>query len=644
MAISPRFSPDIPLQNLGHEFQNILSQLERGQPQSPLGAHVQALSREFSQGELGVSCVGLTQESLAAFLAWMLGVNELPAGTLPSTGVMLDVKVQRDRYTAILPSGATTELSDAPALVAAFPQLTKEASTSAQTVRITIPERADLHKVHFCIWTGSLKDGAGIAAYIEMMRATSLLVVVGPAEYRLLPEEKTELRDLIAGMAGVWPVVSDAKTEGMRFGWWEDSAISRASLKLPISFLKPAEAYSAPDLFRDSGDATRRLVDGARIARRIFGSVEALGENYSREVSRVRALKAREERLGRSLEQNSGSGQEREQLEALRELIDKQFNEMDSTIQEQNRKSLLPAGNVNLAVKKVLDELRESDIEQEEGHAVIKLTLRRDFQERLLNAAKAEIKNQYRDDMYVLNTGFSASRDAVKSRLEAMMGAQVSIPQIPFDENAIWKLLRDAMALEISYRGEMPKRGILQRLGQGKQAMMSVMGIVMLAGGLWAKIYGEKIIEKYGVIIAILFIVVFIVSVIFTFKNWKMEDEARLEKEMDRIRDQLSSEIKRLIGEIQREKMTRITETVTQARRDLQKRAETVVREESVSKAGKATQLRQENRDKQKAMDQRSRDFQALSSQISKLRQGAGDVERDISNALRDIAKEAKPA
>lgn len=639
MAISPRFSPDIPLQNLGHEFQNILSQLERGQPQSPLGAHVQALSREYIQGELGVSCVGLTQESLAAFFPWLLGVDELPAGSLPSVGVMLDVKVQRDRYTATLPSGATTELSDAPALVAALPQLLREASTMGKVVRITIPERTDLQKVHFCIWTGSLKDGAGIAAYIEMMRATSLLVVVGPAEYRLLPEDKAELRDLAVGMAGVWPVVSGVKTEGMRFGWWEDSAISRASLSLPASFLKPAESYAAPVLMRDSGDAARRLLEGARIARRIFGSVEALGENYSREVSRVRALKAREERLGRSLEQNSGSGQEREQVEALRELLDKQFNEMDSTIQEQNRKSLLPAGNVNLAVKKVLDELRESDIEQEEGHAVIKLTLRRDFQERLLNAAKAEIKNQYRDDMYVLNTGFSASRDVVKARLEAMMGAQVSIPQSPFDENAIWRLLRDAMALEISYRGEMPKRGILQRLSQGKQAITSVVGIVSLMAMMGGSTTSSL---RTNPLVMPVLIIVFVIGVVYTFINWRAEDGARLEKEMDRVRDQLSSEIKRLIGEIQREKMTRITETISQARRDLQKRAETVVREENVSKAGKATQLRQENRDKQKAMDQRSRDFQALSSQLSKLRQGAGDVERDISNALRDIAKETK--
>lgn len=642
MAISPRFSPDIPLQNLGHEFQNILSQLERGQPQSPLGAHVQALSREYSQGELGVSCVGLTQESLAAFFSWLLGVDELPAGSLPSVGVMLDVKVSRDRYTATLPSGATTELSDAPALVAALPQLLREASTMGKVVRITIPERADLQKVHFCIWTGSLKDGAGIAAYIEMMRATSLLVVVGPAEYRLLPEDKAELRDLAVGMAGVWPVVSGVKAEGMRFGWWEDSAISRASLSLPASFLKPAESYAAPVLMRDSGDAARRLLEGARTARRIVGSTEALGENYSREASRMKALRAREERTGRSLEQNSGSGQEREQVEALRELIDKQFNEMDSTIQEQNRKALLPSGNVNLAVKKVLDELQESDIGQEEGHTVIKLSLQRDFQERLLNAAKAEIKNQYRDDMYVLNTGLTTCRDVLKNKLEALIGTQASVAQTAFDENAIWRLLRDAMALEIKYRGEMPKRGVWQRLGHGKTVMMAVVGIggvarLFLEPSMFTAIFQSNI-TRVGLAL------VFIGTTAYTFISWHQEDGARLEKEMDRIRDQLSNEVKRLIGEIQREKMTRIAETITQARRDLQKRAETLLREENVARANKVTQQRQENRDKQRTLDQRSRDMQNLSSQISKLRQGAVDVERDINNALREIAREVKTA
>lgn len=638
MATTTRFSPDIPLQNLGQEFQNILSQLERGQPQSPLGAHVQALSREPGQGELGVSCVGLTQESLAVFLLWLFGADESAAVLLPSVGVMLDVKVQHDRFGATLPSGATTEFNDASALVAALPQLLRDAATAAQMVRISIPERADLQKVHFCIWTGSLKDGSSVASYIEMMRATSLLVVVGPAEYRLLPEEKVELRDLVVGMAGVLPVVSDAKTEGMRFGWWEDSAISRASLKLPTAFMKPAESYATPDLMRDSGDGTRRLLEGARTVRRMVSSVEALGENYSRETSRMKALRAREERTGRSLEQGSGSGQEREQVDVLRELIEKQFNEMDGTIQEQNRKALLPAGNVNLAVKRVLDELQESDIDQEEGHAVIKLSLKREFQERLLNAAKAEIKNQYRDDMYVLNTGFATSRELVKNKLEAIIGGQTNVAQTVFDENAIWRMLRDAMALEIKYRGEAPKRGVFQRLGQGKQALFTIMGAVgvvgMMMGGSASTQLRNSPIVRWGLGIT------FVVAVVYTFINWRKEDGARLEKELDRIRDQLSSEVKRLIGEIQREKMTRIAETLTQVRRDLQKRAETVLREESAARANKITQQRQENRDKQRIMDQRSRDLQSLSSQISKLRQSSTELEREIVNALRDVSKE----
>jgi hypothetical protein len=508
-------------------------------------------------------------------------------------------------------------------------------------VHITIPERADLQEVNLCVWTGTVKDGLGVAIYNEMMRTTSVLVVAGPDEYSLHPEEKAELHDLVTGIASVWPVVSDARKKVASSGWWEDSVFSRASLKLPTSFLKPAEPFVIPIFLRDSGDAARRLLGGTKTARRMVGAVEVLGDSFSREVSRIRALRAREERIGRFIEQNSGNGQERDQIEALRELIDKQFNDMDGAIQEQNRKALLPAGNINLAVQEVLNDLRESDIDQEDGHSAIKLTLGHEFQEHLLNAAKAELKNQYQDDMYVLSTGFSACRDMVKAKLEKLMDTQVSVAQIPFDENAIWRLLRDAMALELKYRGEMPKRGILQRLGEGKKEVLGLLGIMSLIGLMIGESRNDWI-KNSKVQYAL--IAIFFMVIAYTFINWRKEDSARLEKELDRVRDQLSSEVKRLIGEIQREKMMRITEMMNQARRDLQKRAETMLREELMTRTEKISQQRQENRDKQRTLEQRGRDLQGFPSQLAKLKQGAVDIELDIKNELREMGKEAKAA
>lgn len=639
MAIAPRFSPEIKLQNLGQELQNILTQLERGQPQSPLGTHVQELLRESSQGGLGLSCVGLDKESMAAVLAWLFGIDGPSAAILSSVDVLIDVKVHRDRYSVTLPYSAVTEYADAAALASALPQLLKEAAATRRAVHITIPERADLQGVDLCIWTGTVKDGLGVATYNEMLRTTSVLIVAGSAEYRLHPEEKAELHDLVAGIAAVWPVVSDVRKEVVRSGWWEDSVFSHASLKLPAAFLEPAELFVTPVFLRDGDDAARRLLEGARTARRMVGSVDALGDGFSREVSRIRALRAREERMGRFLEQNSGSVQERDQIEALRELIDKQFHDMDGTIQEQNRKALLPAGNVNLAVQNVLNDLRESDIDQEDGHSTIKLTLGRDFQEHLLNAAKVELKNQYRDDMYVLSTGFSACRDVVKAKLEAMTGTQAPVAQMPFDENAIWQMLRDAMALELKYRGEMPKRGILQRLGEGKKEVLGLLGIMSLIALLMGESRNAWI---KNALVQYALIAIFFIVIAYTFINWRKEDNARLEKELDRVRDQLSSEVKRLIGEIQREKMTRIAEMMNQARRDLQKRVETMLREELMARTEKISRQRQENRDKQRTLEQRSRDLQGLPSQLAKLKQGAVDIELDIKNELREVGKEAK--
>lgn len=637
MALAPtsRLSPELQFGSLFREAESLAGQMERGNANAPLGKHFQLLSSDMSDTALAMGCMPFTAGARAALLNWIVEDEVFSADTLPNETPPLSIATHAGSWD--IGDANPVEYGDAVQFSAAIAQVLTQNKAIAASVIAHVPERGELRGVRFVV---APPVGGSIGLHNCYARVADMLLVVAPVDFELTQEHKELLREAADTIAGIWPIVTPAESESAQStrtcGWWDDAAFMRAAVKLPPLLLNEPTRPMMPAFLHDANNPTRRVLRAARVSKRCQMASEALADVHMREMAKLRALRGREDRITRMIEGAGAGDDAREEVEAIKLGITEDFAQLGKVLQEQNRKSILHSSQMNQSLAQLLLTLHTGDLEEEPMHDTIRLTLERSFIERIIEMLKRELREQYREDILLIKTALERCRDKTRVQVEALTGNRAALGVHTFDENGAWEAIRDALVLEINYRGEMPKRGFLQRLGEGRQAMFLAMMVISLGGTVAGGNLRQY--EWYKWLMWTL-PVVFVVGVVLSFKSWREADESRMHRELDRVRDQLNSELKRLIGDLQREKLTRIQDVIEASRREIARRVDVAVREYSTAKQERVNRLRQEGREKLRNLDQRSRDVQGLSSGVSRLRQMSSDIDRDIGAGLREIAK-----
>lgn len=151
--------------------------------------------------------------------------------------------------------------------------------------------------------------------------------------------------------------------------------------------------------------------------------------------------------------------------------------------------------------------------------------------------------------------------------------------QIPFVDESEWQEVieniqldlnmeqyKDHMEIKPRYRGERPTRGFFKRLGEGRKSVFMILMTLSIFGSMIGFNYRDY--SFMGVI----FLSVFLLSFIYTFFAWKKEDKIAMEKEVEKLRDQLHTDFIRVIGEIERENNRELNEQLGQLKELLQQK------------------------------------------------------------------------
>jgi hypothetical protein len=206
----------------------------------------------------------------------------------------------------------------------------------------------------------------------------------------------------------------------------------------------------------------------------------------------------------------------------------------------------------------------------------------------------------------------------------------------PPSESEIWTRVGELISVEVRYRSEMVKRGIFQRLGQGRSAVMAGMMILSLVGRFVGLSW-----QRVGAI-GLLFLIAFIGVVLYTYKSWKAEDQEKFDTELTRIREQLLVEIRKVAGEAQREKQSRLGEFLEATKRAIQIRIDDVSRETQQREQAKQLELRERVRVRQRKLEQQMRDLQTLTTRLAKIRQDCASLSVEAEKDVRDTARQKK--
>ncbi len=431
-------------------------------------------------------------------------------------------------------------------------------------------------------------------------------------------EEQEALAELASGIGAILPVKMGT----------EAAVFPRCAITFPLE--NPSDEPAPLPTCLAPGTALRQGLISCRESRRLKLLVEALSSQYEREVRQANALKVKEERNARSLEDAGRSRDYRGEIDRIRTFFADDLKRVIDQLGETNRNATLPQGAITLGLRKMVDAVAPNDIVFEEGPSNLILRLHQQALDILSSACGDLLRDQLRADIFLLRTSLKETEEQVSQMIMQFSGIPIALNLTLPEEGDLWRKMTEMICLEIRYRGEMPKRNFFNRISEGRRPVF----MILMVGSIVGSAFGFNMRARP---LMLVFLAMFIAGFLYTFFSWKREDRARLEKELERVRESLITEIKRLVAEVQREKLSRILAHLDEVRRDIDRRLDSYLRDVQKAETDRNSDERREGRSRQRTQDQRQRELAGQATTLSRLLQSCAEIERKCIQATSQI-------
>lgn len=627
---------DQKFREVARDGQQLAGELERGQSATPLADHFADLLRQFEAAPFCVAIVALDPKVRAELIVWLLGEEyrnvSVRAGEIAG---LMEIHSAERGFSLELGDDRRLEFDTLEPFLEALSSTPSLAQTddpaTVSSLRLSLARPSGLQGLTMLLadTLSAVTQSPGLTS--ALVTRSQLLLVAAHAEVAVDPADTDACAALADGI-GAWMAVSVGASDAPA-RWTARVQPSSTTLSLTPMHLS---RQHAPAFLTGAGDDVRRLLFVVSWSRRLQQAVAAFVERYDQEVRQAQLRRAREDQalrpdVGAPLDTAGKRG-----FEQFKQRVLEDLSALAKTGTESSRRALLADGTLTRALNDQLTSLTPDDLRREEGPKTIKLTLDDGFQTHLQRVMRKSLKDELLKDLATLRDGLEALRGDLESGIDKALGQPVTLAVPPPAEAEIWSRMGELINVEIRYRGEMPKRGFLQRLGEGRRMVFAVMMILSLVGSMagftWRGLW----------IISVIFLLLFFGAVVFTYRSWKREDEEKFATELERVREQLSVECKRIAAEVQREKQQRLIEHLDATKRTLIQRIDEVAREQAQRGLDEANQQRERAKARARKVEQLQRELQALQLRVNKLRQDTGALEVEASRQLRDLARKQK--
>ncbi len=287
-------------------------------------------------------------------------------------------------------------------------------------------------------------------------------------------------------------------------------------------------------------------------------------------------------------------GSVRNITEGLRSAVESKADELTATAQSSMSGWLGARGKLSQAVMSNVEQLRAADFEIEASYSRLICTLSPRVSSDLKIKYLQNAKEFFRAASKASEEAVAALEADFFARCKTLNFEQGGYAPLQVDNERAWGVIKGQLEVPVDFKFEQPKRGFLNRLGEGKQmlstVMMSLTLVGMVAGFQWRK--STEILYALPV--------VFIVGIAYSFYAWKKEDEEYINKELERIRESMNRDLSRTLSETERAILTHLRSAITNAGKHLLQYADQQLREgtnrEANENADRRTRLRDQLR------------------------------------------------
>ena len=372
-----------------------------------------------------------------------------------------------------------------------------------------------------------------------------------------------------------------------------------------------------------------RAVAAAHLARQAVMLADFVQERQQGEVRQLQARQKREQQ--RTEAPGALSAQEaaaRQTIDGLKGQAAEQLGQLGQTLRERGRRTSLRTGPVLSLMTELLANLGEADFDQDPVGKKIRLSLKPEVADDLRERFATALQEEIAGDCAEIARSAAAIPERLAPGLQRIGLGPEGIRATPVRLDQIWAPIEEGLHLQVKYRGEVQRRGFLQRLGEGRRVVF----LVLMIGSLFGGFMGFNI--RRAAILGPVFLLLFIGSVAFTFHSWSKEERVDYEDELIRLRDMLSMEFSRLLTEALRERQVRLQLFMEELRREVMSTLDGLHRELGAARTRELEAERKLGRARDRMVEQKVRELQGLGPPILKARQ---TLERFAADAARQL-------
>lgn len=626
---------------VSQQGQSVCDRLERGQADTPLSNHFQQIERDIDSAPFSVVLLGLTTEARTAALAWLYGkdFSVLSVNAVQQLG-LVEISLRERGYTLEKNSGERLEFDRLDPFMEALQKSDvlspHDGENWVDPVRLGVNTSRGLQGLTVYMPESPAMILKNTGLLNRIVTRANLLVVAAPLNHNLSDADQQAILEVSQNMDGFWPllVVDELQdnAEIPQIGWWQKH--SSPTVQLKPQLLTTHVTANIPNLLQDIDDQTRQSLFLFLQARRTIHASEAVDERCQQELRQLHSRKNREQRKSATEEQSAASsGTTRSRWDNLRTSLIDNIQQIDKRLQDNSKKALLPNSRTNDQLEQLLSRLQITDLDKEPGHKTIKLSVKDSFLDELKNQLGSTIKQRLKADTTSLQDQLNQQQQTIEQQVSELTNQPHSLPLVAPQWRDIWTDLKQQINVSLNYRGEMPKRGFMARLSDGRRAIMGISIMAMVIGGVFKALWDID----FRALIMLVAPLIFIGSVLYSYIVWPKEDAERLDKELDRVRDGISSELKRLLSELHREKHLKITDHLDTQKKNLQRRLDELMRNTAETQEQTLTLQRTQARARIQQIDTQIRDLQAIERDITSLKRTCSNLEREGKQQLAKL-------
>lgn len=622
---------DRHLRGFASAVERIAADIEAGQAATPLSDGLRRAGAGSEDQILSVVLIGIAPEAVSRLLSWLLGHEyHLCKLVVPQRTGYAELLLQERGF--IVESGdRRQEFDELQSFVEALQDADLVQSDNPDSwmdpIRLRLSTPGGRRGLRLLIPT-SIEALVRKPALLSLLadRAT-LALVAGDAEGRL-PEGSTEsLALLFEHQAVVLPVLVDAAEPDGRPSWI--AALPGAHRVPPFSTVGTSGELLLDLLFQPRSLLRALAVDRDRQRRLI-----ELGTLIDGELQQRLALSANRRRLqGEGLMGGDAVANQRQGFERCRDRLQDDLAALRRDREQHLKGIQRVGGEVDRFIKQEVAALDFDDLRQDVAGPNLQLSLDAETHQRLQQAVERAARRHTVEGLRVLDEGLRATIAEIERRLAEIGGHRQHLDLTPLDPNTLWDKVVSAARPEIRYRGEMQRTTFFSRLSAARRSIMGVMMLGMILGGVGTLLGSGSSLRTW---LYAAMLPLFLIGFLWTYVSGGRQEALRLTKELERLRDGVGQELKRVMAEVLREVQTGYADWLQDTGKQLAKQLEQRMRAfEEEQRSGQERQ-RQQQQERNRNLDQLDRGLQRHQQELVRV----GKELQEADRILRDWSRE----